>query len=77
MLSKEKLELLKKLQHKELSKEKLELLKKLQHKEHTWSASLMTNGGCTIDMLSTESEIKSLRNQLKYQDVQENLAAAG
>jgi len=53
------------------------LLKKLQHKEHTWSASLMTNGGCTIDMLATESEIKSLRNQLKYQDVQENLAAAG
>jgi hypothetical protein len=60
-----------------LSKEKLELLKKLQHKEHTWSASLMTNGGCTTDMLATESEIKSLRNQLKYQDVQENLAAAG
>jgi hypothetical protein len=37
----------------------------------------MTNGGCTTEMLSTESEIKSLRNQLKYQDVQENLAAAG
>ena len=45
-----------------LSKEKLELLKKLQHKEHTWSASLMTNGICTTEMLKTESEIKSLRN---------------
>jgi len=28
-------------------------------------------------MLITESEIKTLRNQLKYQDVQENLAATG
>jgi len=60
-----------------LSKEKLELLKKLQHKEHTWSASLRTNGGCTTDMLATESEIKSLRNELKHQDVQELLAATG
>tara|TARA_R110000787_G_scaffold155953_1_gene269823 strand:- start:112 stop:297 length:186 start_codon:yes stop_codon:yes gene_type:complete len=60
-----------------LSKEKLELLKKLQHEEHKWSASLMTNGGCSTDMLSTESNIKSIRNQLKYQDVQENLASAG
>jgi len=53
------------------------LLKKLQHKEHTWSASLMTNGICTTDMLKTESEIKSLRNELKHQDVQELLAATG
>jgi len=53
------------------------LLKKLQHKEHAWSASLMTHGGCTTEMLTTESEIKSLRNQLKHQDVQENLAATG
>jgi hypothetical protein len=37
----------------------------------------VTNGGCSTDMLSTESNIKSIRNQLKYQDVQENLAAAG
>ena len=44
-----------------LSKEKLELLKKLQEKEHTWSASLMTNGICTTEMLKTEREIKSLR----------------
>jgi len=60
-----------------LSKEKVELIKKLQAKEHEWTASLMTHGGCTTEMLATESEIKSLRNQLKYQDVQENLAAAG
>jgi Zn-dependent M16 (insulinase) family peptidase len=37
----------------------------------------MTHGGCTTDMLKTESEIKSLRNQLKHQDVQENLVATG
>jgi hypothetical protein len=60
-----------------LSKEKLELLKKLQHKEHTWSASLMTKGICTTDMLKTEREIKSLRNELKHQDVQELLATTG
>ena len=60
-----------------LSKEKVELIKKLQAKEHEWTASLMTHGGCTAEMLATESEIKSLRNQLKYHDVQENLAATG
>ena len=60
-----------------LSKEKLELLKKLQEKEHTWSASLMTKGICTTDMLKTEREIKSLRNELKHQDVQELLATTG
>tara|TARA_R100001086_G_scaffold179523_2_gene99599 strand:- start:310 stop:462 length:153 start_codon:yes stop_codon:yes gene_type:complete len=49
-------------------------LKKLQHLEHKWSAQLMTNGCCTVDMLKIESDIKSTRNGLKYQDVQENLA---
>jgi len=28
-------------------------------------------------MLKTESDIRSKRNAIKYQDVQENLAAAG
>ncbi len=59
-----------------MSPQKIELLKKLQHLEHTWSAQLMTNGGCTVDMLKIESGIKATRNSLKYQDVQENLAVA-
>tara|TARA_R110001592_G_scaffold65654_3_gene201405 strand:+ start:9187 stop:9345 length:159 start_codon:yes stop_codon:yes gene_type:complete len=51
-------------------------LKKLQHLEHRWSAELMTHGGCNTEMLKIESDIKSTRNSLKYQDVQENLAQA-
>tara|TARA_S200002703_G_scaffold126636_1_gene113189 strand:+ start:1142 stop:1258 length:117 start_codon:yes stop_codon:yes gene_type:complete len=35
----------------------------------------MDHGGCTTDMLKIESDIKSTRNSLKYQDVQENLLA--
>ena len=60
-----------------LSPEKIKLLKELQHLEHKWSAELMTNGGCTVDMLKTEADIKSKRNVIKYQDVQETLAHAG
>lgn len=59
-----------------MSPEKIELLKKLQHLEHKWSAQLMTNGCCTVDMLKIEFDIKVTRNGLKYQDVQENLATA-
>lgn len=59
-----------------MSPEKIKLLKRLQHLEHTWSAKLMDHGGCTTDMLKIESDIKSTRNSLKYQDVQENLAQA-
>ena len=56
-----------------MSPVKLALLTKLQHLEHRWSADFMTNGICTVDMLKTESNIKSVRNQIKYQDIQENL----
>ena len=60
-----------------MSPEKIKLLKELQELENKWSADLMTNGLCTVDMLKIESDIRSKRNAIKYQDVQENLAAAG
>ena len=59
-----------------MSPEKIKLLKELQELENKWSTSLMTNGLCTVDMLKTERDIRSKRNAIKYQDVQENLAAA-
>ena len=58
-----------------MSPVKLSLLKKLQHLEHKWSADLMTNGLCTVYMLKTENDIKSVRNQIKYQDIEESLQA--
>ena len=60
-----------------MSPEKIKLLKELQELENKWSAGLLTNGNCTVDMLKTERDIRSKRNAIKYQDVQENLAAAG
>ena len=60
-----------------MSPEKIRLLKELQELENKWSTSLMTNGLCTVDMLKTERDIRSKRNAIKYQDVQENLAIAG
>tara|TARA_R100001369_G_scaffold86627_1_gene121279 strand:- start:2308 stop:2436 length:129 start_codon:yes stop_codon:yes gene_type:complete len=36
----------------------------------------MTNGGCNVDMLKIENDIKSKRNLIKHQDVQENLNAS-
>ena len=60
-----------------MSPEKIKLLKELQELENRWSTSLMTNGLCTVDMLKTERDIRSKRNAIKYQDVQENLAIAG
>ena len=59
-----------------MSPEKIKLLKELQELENKWSADLMTNGLCTVDMLKTERDIRSKRNAIKYQGVQENLAAA-
>jgi len=59
-----------------MSPKKIELLKKLQHAEHKWSADLMTNGRVTVEMHKTETDIKSLRNSIKYQDVQETLQVA-
>jgi len=58
-----------------MSPVKLNLLKKLQHLEHKWSSELMTNGSCTVEMLRTENDIKSVRNQIKYQDIEESLQA--
>ena len=49
------------------------MLKKLQHLEHKWSAGFMTHGGCNVEMLQIEREIKSQRNTIKHQDVQEKL----
>ena len=60
-----------------MSPEKIKLLKELQELENKWSTSLMTNGLCTVDMLKTERDIRSKRNAIKYQDVQETLALAG
>ena len=60
-----------------MSPEKIKLLKELQELENKWSAGLLTNGNCTVDMLKTERDIRSKRNAIKYQDVQENLAIAG
>jgi|TARA_R100001086_G_scaffold247813_1_gene183159 hypothetical protein len=60
-----------------MSPEKIKLLKELQQLESKWSTDLMTNGLCTVDMLKTESDIRAKRNAIKYQDVQENLAAVG
>lgn len=37
----------------------------------------MSQGGCSVDMLEVEKDIKSKRNAIKYQDVQENLVATG
>ena len=60
-----------------MSPEKINLLKELQQLESKWSSDLMTQGLCTVDMLKIESDIKSKRNAIKYQDVQETLAATG
>ena len=60
-----------------MSPEKIKLLKELQELENKWSAGLLTNGNCTVDMLKTERDIRSKRNAINYQDVQETLALAG
>jgi len=59
-----------------MSPKKLELLKKLQELENKWSSELMTHGGVHTGMTKIESDIKSTRNEIKYQDVQENLQAS-
>ena len=58
-----------------MSPKKLELLKKLQELENKWSSEFMTHGGVHTGMTKIESDIKSTRNEIKYQDVQENLQA--
>lgn len=37
----------------------------------------MSQGGCSVDMLEVEKDIRSKRNAIKYQDVQEHLNATG
>ena len=59
-----------------MSPKKLELLKKLQELENKWSSEFMTHGGVHTGMTKIESDIKSTRNEIKYQDVQENLQAS-
>ena len=56
-----------------MSPKKIELLKKLQQLENKWSSEFMTHGGVHTGMTKIESDIKSTRNEIKYQDVQENL----
>jgi len=60
-----------------MSPEKIKLLKELQELENKWSTGLLTNGICTVEMLKTERDIRSKRNAIKYQDVQETIALAG
>ena len=59
-----------------MSPEKIKLLKELQELENKWSSELMTHGGVHIGMIQIESDIRSKRNAIKYQDVQENLQSA-
>ena len=59
-----------------MSPKKIELLKKLQELENKWSSEFMTHGGVHTGMTKIESDIKSTRNEIKYQDVQENLQAS-
>ena len=59
-----------------MSPEKIKLLKELQELENKWSTDFLDNGQCTVDMLKTERDIRSKRNAIKYQDVQETLAIA-
>jgi len=56
-----------------MSPKKIELLKQLQQLENKWSSELMTHGGVHTGMSKIESDIRSKRNEIKYQDVQENL----
>ena len=58
-----------------MSPEKIKLLKELQELENKWSSELLTHGGVHTGLTKIESDIKSKRNEIKYQDVQENLQA--
>ena len=58
-----------------MSPEKIKLLKDLQELESKWSTEFLTEGLCTVGMLKIERDIRSKRNEIKYQDVQENLIA--
>ena len=59
-----------------MSPEKIKLLKELQALENRWTSELLTHGGVHTVMTKIESDIRSKRNEIKYQDVQENLRAS-
>ena len=61
-----------------MSQEKIRLLNKLNNLNAKWSNDYLKNQGSVgVDMVKTEREIKSTRNAIKYEDVQENLRATG
>ena len=59
-----------------MSPEKIKLLKELQELENKWSSELLEHGGVHTGMTKIERYIRSKRNEIKYQDVQENLRAS-
>ena len=60
-----------------MSPEKIRLLNKLNNLNAKWSNDYLVKGSVGVDMVKTEREIRSTRNAIKYQDVQENLRATG
>ena len=50
-----------------MSPEKIKLLKELQELENKWSAGLLTNGNCTVDMLKLKEILdqKEMRSNIK------------
>ena len=61
-----------------MSPEKIRLLNKLNNLNAKWSNDYLKNqGSVNVTMVQTERDIKSTRNAIKYEDVQENLRATG
>ena len=60
-----------------MSPEKVRLLNKLNNLNAKWSNDYLVKGSVGVDMVKTEREIRSTRNAIKYEDVQENLRATG
>lgn len=61
-----------------MSPEKIRLLNKLNNLNAKWSNDYLKNqGSVNVNMVQTERDIKSTRNAIKYEDVQENLRATG
>ena len=58
--------------------EKIRLLNKLNNLNAKWSNDYLKNqGSVNVTMVQTERDIRSTRNAIKYEDVQENLRATG
>ena len=61
-----------------MSPEKIRLLNKLNNLNAKWSNDYLKNqGSVNVTLVQTERDIKSTRNAIKYEDVQENLRATG